>query len=151
MTLEDAKYYSLLILMGDYEEFDKMIRENIESQEELSEIVAELLYVSDDKRKSFDILNKYHLGKNVNDDVVAARIIEFVKNKLQTGEYDRIKAIDFFIGVANSVFASVEEKKEPWITMSLFRYINNAEGEAFIFNSDLDNFLERGTTLTDDK
>lgn len=150
MTFEDAKYYSLLMLIGEYKEFDKFTSNIINSDEDLGDVEADLLFASNNKSACFNILHNYYMGKVVDDAEVAFRIIKFIKNKLSVGEIDRTKAIDYFRAISNSEFSSTEEKKEPWITMSLLRYAKD-DGESIIYNEDFDNFINNGVILTDDK
>ena len=149
MTLEEIKYYSILLGVGEFEEFKLLIKNAIDGYQEIDDILAELLFESDNMAKCCDILSESIRNKKVDDAMVSYKLICFVKGKLDRGQINRTQAIELFVRFAKEATKYNEDKiEEPWATMKLLEMILDKNNK-IIYDSDLDNFLNYGKILTE--
>jgi len=150
MTIEDAKYYSILLGVGEFEEFQIYIDKLLKSTNEIDDLEADLLFESEDFSKCCDILTNYYSGKQVDDYVVACKLIVFVKEKLLNKNFEKSDIIKILVKFSKESNKLAEDKiAEPWVTMKLLGLLLDPSN-TIILESDLDNFLNKGITLTED-
>ena len=143
MTLENAKYYSILLGSGEFQEFKNYINNLISGTDEIDDIDAELLY--EDYNKCAEILSSYIGSKNIDDAEVVYKLVNFLKKN----NYNREQILfmfEKFVREANKLHEDILQ--EPWSTMKILSRINYYE---IVYDSDYDNFIDHGVILTDDK
>ena len=148
MTLEEVRYYSILLGVGEFDEFKEYIIQLMNGAGEIDDIESELLFVSENMSKCCDILSSCTLNKNLDDAVVAFKLINFVKQRIECGELNQAGAIAFFEKCAREANKIHEDKlEEPWVTMRLLSLIGTKD--AIIYDSDFENFINSGKILTE--
>jgi len=146
MTLEDAKYYGVLLGTGEFEEFKTFINDIISSTSEIDEIESELLFADGDYNKCAEILSNYIGSKNVDDTEVVYRLINYLKNK----SYNREQTLFMFEKFVREANKTHEDRlEEPWVTMKLFSLIGTKD--SIVYDSDYDEFINTGKILTENK
>lgn len=150
MTIEEVKYYSILLGVGEFEEFRVYLDELMNSSKEIDDLEADLIFESQNYSKCCDILTKYYSNKSVDDCVVASKLISFVKNKLENNKITSNGTIKLLVKFSKEANKLTEDKLvEPWVTMKLLGLLLDPSN-TIILESDLDNFLNKGITLTED-
>ena len=150
MTLEDMKYYSILLGVGETEDFNKYINDIISTDSELDDLSAELLYESNNISKCVDILTNHYRGKIVDDKIVACKLITFIKTNLLYNRLNKIEAIEMLVKFSKEANKLSEDTiKEPWATMKLLGFLLDKDN-TIILDSYFDNFINHGKTLTGD-
>ena len=144
MTLEDAKYYSILTGVGEFGEFQKYMDVLLFGTGEIDDIDAELLYAGNDYNKCAEILSNYISSKNVDDAEVVYRLVNYLKLNNYYREQILFK-FEKFVREANKAHEDILE--EPWSTMKILSRINYYE---IVYDSDYDNFINHGILLTED-
>lgn len=150
MTIEEVKYYSILLGVGEFEEFQIYIDKLLKNTNEIDDLEADLLFESEDFSKCCDILTNYYSGKQVDDYVVACKLIVFVKEKLLNKNFEKSDIIKILVKFSKEANKLSEDKiAEPWVTMKLLGLLLDPSN-TIILESDFDNFIHYGKTLTGD-
>ena len=151
MTIEEVKYFSILLGVGEFEEFQVFLYELLNSSKEIDDLEADLMFNSGNYSKCCDILTNYYSGKQVDDAMVACKLIAFVKNKLENNKITRQDTIRLLVKFSKEANKLSEDKlKEPWATMKLLGLLLDPNN-TIIVESDFENFINNGQILTENK
>lgn len=150
MTIEEAKYYSILLGVGEFEEFNIYVQNLINSNDEIDDLEADLMFESNNFSKCCDILTNYYSNKSVDDALVAFKLMQFIKNSITSNKLTRDDAIKQLVKYSKEANKLAEDKLvEPWVTMKLLGLLLD-QSNTIIVNSDFDSFINGGKTLTGD-
>ena len=149
MTTEEVKFFSILLGVGEYIEYKNFIDSILNNDCEIDDLIADLLLAGENYSKCCDILSSFYKNKIVDDTIVVFSLIEYTKNKLKSGEWDKNRAIEMFVKFTQEANKFHEDKiNEPWATMKLLGLILD-KNNSIVYESDFDDFVNFGKLLTE--
>ena len=149
MTIEEAKYFSILLGSLEYDEYSFYIKNVLDGDVEIDDLLSDLLFAGDDYNKCCDVLSSFYKTKPVDDIWVSFKLLDYARKKYELGEWDRIQTIKKLVQFSREGNKFHEDKiEEPWATMKLLGMLLD-DNNSIIYESDLDDFLSTGKLLTE--
>ena len=91
LNYNDAYYYKILLMSSLTDTYFEWLNSAMESEPQLNNITLELAMNISDTNKTISILNQYCIDKDIDEDIVAKKLLLYLKNAYNNNQLTKEK------------------------------------------------------------